>query len=142
MRASAYQMRRRAKTGPAPEPSALVCCRMKIRRLVTLRLAALTRTGARGSALGHRPLAAAGLDVPPAATEGLDLLYAGHPDKALDLFRGIEAAQPDHPLGYLLEAEARWWQIYCETCAIKWNMIDAWPQPRRAGRRLLPGPFR
>ena len=75
---------------------------------------------------------AAGLNLPPAATEGLDLLYAGQPDKALDLFRGITAAQPDHPLGYLLEAEARWWQIYCETCAIKWNMIDAWPQPRRA----------
>lgn len=72
------------------------------------------------------------LDVPPAATQGLDLLYSGHPDQALDLFRGIEGAQPDHPLGYLLEAEARWWQIYCETCSIKWNMIDAWPQPRRA----------
>jgi hypothetical protein len=75
---------------------------------------------------------AAGLSVPPVATQGLDLLYAGHPDKALELFRGIEAAQPEHPLGYLLEAEARWWQIYCETCEIKWNMIDAWPQPRRA----------
>lgn len=72
------------------------------------------------------------LDVPPAATQGLDLLYSGHPDQALDLFRGIEAAQPDHPLAYLLEAEVRWWQIYCETCSIKWNMIDAWPQPRRA----------
>ena len=44
----------------------------------------------------------------------------------------MEAARPDQPLGYLLEAEARWWQIYCETCQIKWNMIDAWPQPRRA----------
>jgi len=72
------------------------------------------------------------LNLPPTATEGLDLLYDGHPDQALELFHGIEAAQPDHPLGYLLEAEARWWQIYCETCTIKWNMIDAWPQPKRA----------
>ena len=84
-----------------------------------------------GALLSPPTARAAGLNVPPAATEGLDLLYAGHTEKALDLFRGIEAAQPDHPLGYLLEAEARWWQIYCETCSIKWNMIDAWPQPRR-----------
>ena len=72
------------------------------------------------------------LNLSPTATQGLDLLYSGHPEQALDIFRGIEASQPDHPLGYLLEAEARWWQIYCETCSIKWNMIDAWPQPRRA----------
>ena len=85
-----------------------------------------------GALLWPATAPAAGLNVPPAAIEGLDLLYAGNPDKALDLFHGIEAAQPDHPLGYLLEAEARWWQIYCETCEIKWNMIDAWPQPRRA----------
>lgn len=84
-----------------------------------------------GALLWPAAVPAAGLNVPPAAIEGLDLLYAGHPDKALDLFHGIEAAQPDHPLGYLLEAEARWWQIYCEACTIKWNMIDAWPQPRR-----------
>jgi len=84
-----------------------------------------------GALLWPATAPAAGLNVPPAAIEGLDLLYAGNPDRAIDLFRGIEAAQPDHPLGYLLEAEARWWQIYCETCEIKWNMIDAWPQPRR-----------
>lgn len=75
--------------------------------------------------------AAADLQIPPTAAQGLDLLYSGHPDQALVLFHQIEADQPDHPLGYLLEAEARWWQIYCETCTIKWNMIDAWPQPRR-----------
>jgi len=81
---------------------------------------------------GLQGASATPLNLPPAATQGLDLLYAGHPDQALDLFRGIEAGQPDHPLGYLLEAEARWWLIYCETCSIKWNMIDAWPQASRA----------
>jgi len=60
------------------------------------------------------------------------VLYAGHPDKAIEQFRRIEMTRPDDPLGFLLEAEARWWQIYCETCLIKWNMIDAWPQPRRS----------
>jgi hypothetical protein len=75
---------------------------------------------------------AAGLIVPPAAKRGLDLLYAGQPDKAMELFRGIEAAHPDHPLGYLLEADTRWWQIYCEACEIKWNTLDAWKRPRLA----------
>lgn len=84
------------------------------------------------SALFAPTRAAAQLNLPPSAIQGLDLLYSGSPDQALDLFRGIEAAQPDHPLGYLLEAEARWWQIYCETCSVKWNTIDAWPQPRRS----------
>jgi len=104
---------------------------MRIDGLIVLRLAASLGL-VLAALLWPATAPAAGLHVPPAATEGLDLLYAGHADKALDLFRGIEAAQPDHPLGYLLEAEARWWQIYCETCEIKWNMIDAWPQPRRA----------
>jgi hypothetical protein len=63
---------------------------------------------------------------------GLQLLYAGQSDAALQEFRQIQAAQPAHPLGYLLEAELRWWQIYCETCEIKWNMVDAWKRPRVA----------
>jgi predicted Zn-dependent protease len=66
------------------------------------------------------------LNLPPAATEGLQLLYNGDPDAALPLFRQLQTAQPNHPLGYLLEAEARWWKIYCESLEIKWNLIDAW----------------
>jgi Tetratricopeptide repeat len=104
---------------------------MKRQRLGKLRLAAPLGL-VLAALLWPATAPASGLNLPAEATKGLDLLYAGQPDKALDLFRGVEAAQPDHPLGYLLEAEARWWQIYCETCAIKWNMIDAWPQPRRA----------
>ena len=68
------------------------------------------------------PAHAAGLNLPPNAKQGLDLLYAGQTEKAAEEFRQIQAAQPDNPLGYLLEAEARWWQIYCEACEIKWNM--------------------
>ena len=76
------------------------------------------------------PARAAGLDLPPEAERGLHLLYSGQPEAALAEFRKIEAAQPDHPLGYLLEAEQRWWQIYCEACEIKWNMVDAWYRPK------------
>jgi hypothetical protein len=69
------------------------------------------------------------LNLPPAATEGLRLLYNGDPDAALPRFRQLQAAEPEHPLGYLLEADARWWKIYCESLEIKWNLIDAWHRP-------------
>ncbi len=70
------------------------------------------------------------LHLPREATEGLRLLYSGDSDSATELFRKLQAQQPDHPLGYVLEANARWWKLYCETCTIKWGMIDAWKRPR------------
>ena len=77
------------------------------------------------------PLRADGkLHLPPEATEGLRLVYAGDPDAAVEFFRKLEQQQPDHPLGYLLEANARWWKLYCAACEIKYGMIDAWRRPR------------
>jgi len=72
------------------------------------------------------------LDLSDTAKQGLNLLYAGHPDDAIPQFRQMQAADPGSPLGYILEAEARWWQIYCEACEIKWNTIDAYERPRIA----------
>lgn len=80
--------------------------------------------------LATAPARAGKLNLPPEATEGLRLVYAGDPDPAIELFRKLQQRQPDHPLGYLLEANARWWKIYCEACEIKWGMIDAWHRPR------------
>src|SRR5580700_11393707 len=79
-----------------------------------------------------QPTRAASLNLPDAAREGLDLLYGGRPGDAVADFRQVQAAEPGSPLGYILEAEARWWQIYCEACQIKWNTIDAWERPRMA----------
>ena len=76
------------------------------------------------------PAPAGQLNLPPEATQGLQLIYAGGPEPAIELFRKLQAQQPDHPLGYLLEANARWWKLYCEACEIKWGMIDAWRRPR------------
>jgi len=73
---------------------------------------------------------ASSLHVPETARQGLDLLYAGRSEDALALFHQVRSAHPDNPLGYILEAEARWWQIYCEACEVKWNTIDAWQRPR------------
>ena len=78
---------------------------------------------------GPSPALAGGLDLPAAATQGLDTLYGGKPQEAITAFRTLETEHPADPLGYLLEADARWWQIYCEACQIKWNMLDAWPVP-------------
>jgi len=79
------------------------------------------------------PAQATNLPLPPTASEGMRLLYAGQPDAAVALFRGIQRAQPQHPLGYLLEANARWWNFYCEACEIKWNIIDAWKREAAPG---------
>jgi tetratricopeptide (TPR) repeat protein len=82
--------------------------------------------------LWPRPAHASSLNLPDDARQGLDLLYAGRTDEAIGQFRQVQAADPGGPLGYLLEAEARWWQIYCNACEVKWNTIDAWERPRIA----------
>jgi hypothetical protein len=64
--------------------------------------------------------------IPQEAREGLDTLYGGNPDAAIQTFRKLQASQPDSPLGYLLEAEARWWKIYCSSLEFKDNEVDAW----------------
>ncbi|MBI3670505.1 MAG: hypothetical protein HY237_12075 [Acidobacteria bacterium] len=76
------------------------------------------------------PARASKLHLPPEATEGLRLLYSGDPDAANERFRKLQQEQPEHPLGYLLEVNARWWRLYCAALEIKWNLIDAWRRPR------------
>jgi hypothetical protein len=76
------------------------------------------------------PARADGLPLPPQAHEALDRMYGGDPDAAIEIARSIEKEQPDHPLGYLLEGEARWWKIYCAACEIRWGMVDAWKKPK------------
>jgi tetratricopeptide (TPR) repeat protein len=70
------------------------------------------------------------LNLPPAATEGMKLMHAGQPDRAQELFRKLEAESPEHPLGYLLEAEALWWKLYCSSLEWKFNTLDAWSHAR------------
>lgn len=79
------------------------------------------------------PAMAEKIPLPAAAKEGIARMYGGDPDGAIVLFRTLEEAQPEDPLGYLLEGEARWWKIYCAAYEIKWGMIDAWKRPKAAG---------
>jgi tetratricopeptide (TPR) repeat protein len=71
-------------------------------------------------------VAAKKLNAPPEAREGLRHMYAGDTPRAIELFRKVQQAQPDSPLGYLLEVNALWWKMYCAACEIKWNTIDAY----------------
>lgn len=73
---------------------------------------------------GHR----ASFAVPPAADNpqlslarrGIDQMMDGDFDRAVEVFRQIEKADPESPLGYLLEADANWWRIYL----VGGNLID------------------
>jgi tetratricopeptide (TPR) repeat protein len=73
------------------------------------------------------------LNVPPEVKQGLDRIFDGDPDAAIDLAKLVQQKQPEHPVGYLLEAEARWWKIYCEALEVKYGMADAWKRSKRPG---------
>jgi len=74
---------------------------------------------------------AARITLPPEAEQALGQIYDGDPDAAIVAAHAIEQAKPNAPIGYLIEAEARWWKIYCAACEIKWGMVDAWERKNR-----------
>ena len=78
------------------------------------------------SGLLASPLCAANISLSPEATQALDAIYSEDPEMAISIARKIQQAHPSHPLGYLLEAEARWWKRYCGAYEIKYGMADAW----------------
>ena len=45
------------------------------------------------------------LDIPPEAQQAINLMYSGKSEEAVALAHKLEAARPDHPLGYLIEAD-------------------------------------
>ena len=62
------------------------------------------------------------LSLPPGTRNILHQIYSGKTDTAIAGARALEGEQPQHPLGYLLEAEARWWQIWCFAAEYKYGM--------------------
>jgi hypothetical protein len=75
---------------------------------------------------------ASGLNIPQEAKEAIDLMYLGKTAEAVTLAHKLEAARPEHPLGYLIEADVLWWNIYCKWSERKYNTIDAWSHARPA----------
>jgi hypothetical protein len=72
------------------------------------------------------------LDIPPDAKQAIHLAYSGKTEEAVALAHKLEAERPDLPLGYLIEADVLWWNIYCKRSERKYNTIDAWSRPRPA----------
>jgi len=75
-------------------------------------------------AVGLAKSASAGgnLSLPPNTPAILDHIYSGRSDLAIPEAEALQRDQPLHPLGYLLEAEARWWQIWCVAAEYKYGM--------------------
>ena len=76
---------------------------------------------------------AGSISLPPEARQAMDKIYEGNPDAAIPIARHVQYEQPDHPLGYLLEAEALWWKRYCVSYEIKYGMADAWKRGKEPG---------
>jgi tetratricopeptide (TPR) repeat protein len=85
------------------------------------------------AALGATPARAGGLEIPPEARQALDILYNGDADGAIAVARKMQFMEPDHPIGYLLETEARWWKRYCAAIEIKYGMVEAWKRSKEPG---------
>src|SRR5258708_36274686 len=75
---------------------------------------------------------AAKLSPPPAAYAVVEEIYSGDAESAIDNARRMQQEQPEHPLGYLLEAEALWWRIWCTSADFKYGMTDARRRPKFA----------
>ena len=76
---------------------------------------------------------AARLTVPAGTWEIIDKIYSFDLEAAAEAARRMQAEQPEHPLGYLLEGEALWWKIWCTSADYKWGMIDARHRQKQPG---------
>ena len=72
------------------------------------------------------------LTLPVGASDAIEKIYSFDLDGAIADAQQMQREQPDHPLGYLLEAEALWWRIWCTSAEFKYGMTDAWRRPKLA----------
>jgi len=71
------------------------------------------------------PAGFASLALPPETPAILDKIYSFDIQGAVEAAKRMEQERPDQPLGYLLEAEALWWGIWCASADFKYGMTDA-----------------
>src|SRR5260370_19722506 len=84
------------------------------------------------------PARAGTLAVDPEALAVLEKIYSGDLEGAGKDAARLEQEGPEHPLGYLLEADAMWWKIWCTSAEFKYGMT--FPRHRAklaADRRYL-----
>src|ERR1700737_4987991 len=63
--------------------------------------------------------------LPPETTSILDKIYGGDAQAAIEAARRLQRENPQHPLGYALEAEAEWWDIWGSSAEYKYGMTMA-----------------
>jgi len=81
--------------------------------------------GSMGAASIARVLAGSVLELPSATPAILDNIYSGRTDIATTQAKQLQGQYPENPLGYLLEAEALWWKIWCASAEFKYGMTMA-----------------
>jgi tetratricopeptide (TPR) repeat protein len=73
--------------------------------------------------------------LPTEALAILDRIYSFDLDGAIEAAQHMQQEQPDHPLGFLLEAEAMWWRTWCTSADFKFGMTDARRRPKHESDR-------
>ena len=76
------------------------------------------------------PARASKLTVPPETPAILDKIYSFDLEGAVEDAKRMEEQRPNDPLGYLLEAEALWWRIWCTSAEFKYGMNDVRRRPK------------
>lgn len=104
-----------------------------VQAILAMALIAALSTGAWAVGRSRRQKTAAAqqpLALSPQAQRAIAQIYQGDPGSALSAAEGMEKQNPNQPLGYLIEAEARWWQLYCSHSEIRYGMVDLWQLPK------------
>ena len=88
-------------------------------------LLAVFVVGSMGAASIARVPARSVLELPSGTPANLDNIYSGRTDIAATQAKQLQQQYPENPLGYLLEAEALWWKIWCASAEFKYGMTMA-----------------
>ncbi len=60
--------------------------------------------------------------MPPEVIAAADQIYSGDLEGGREAALRLQQERPEHPIGYLLEAEALWWKIWCTSAEFKYGM--------------------
>jgi tetratricopeptide (TPR) repeat protein len=76
------------------------------------------------------PARANTLTLPPETSAILEKIYSFDLNEAIEAAKSMQHERPNHPLGYLLEAEALWWRTWCTSADFKYGISDARRRPK------------
>jgi tetratricopeptide (TPR) repeat protein len=86
-------------------------------------------------ALFCAPVRADKLKLTPEALAVSDQIYSGDFEGGRRAALRLQEEQPEHPIGYLLEAEALWWKIWCTSAEFKYGMTYPRHHPKLSSDR-------